>query len=152
MSKRPPELTWQDKAILIVIPFVVFIIFLIGNYISKDLTVAEAFSQKLSKKVIRDMGNIVEIIPPSGNASNTQLCRVRSREADVEFTFRYNIQGSDTMRLEIGRLLQFYGEYNYDPKGGIIEVPYKGKSGRLTGWAVYENKRYTTMEEAQDHL
>ncbi len=46
------------------------------------------------------------------------------------------------MDFQIGQLIQFFGEYHHDPKGGYVEVPFKGKSGQLNGWAVYQNKRY----------
>ncbi|MBF0498636.1 MAG: DUF3465 domain-containing protein [Candidatus Riflebacteria bacterium] len=143
MSKAPPELTWQDKAILVVIPIVVFVIFILANYVSKDLTVSDAFEQKLPKAQVRDAGTIIELSGESSPGSHSvQLCRLRSRDGLHDFTFQYNIQGSDTMKLEVGRLMQFFGEYKFDAKGGILEVPFKGKSGRMSGWAVYENRRY----------
>lgn len=152
MSKRPPELTWQDKAILVVIPFVVIAIFVVANYLNKDLTVSEAFSQRIPKTVILDSGYITELLPPDTVATAAQRCRLKSRDGDQSFVFHYNIQGSQTMNLAIGRLVQFFGEYRYDPQGGIVEVPYKGKSGRLSGWAVYENHRYfaTSSDENGD--
>ena len=51
--KRPPELTWQDKAILVAIPLVVFTIFMLANYLSQGLTVADAFEQKLRCRCAR---------------------------------------------------------------------------------------------------
>ncbi|MFZ2956582.1 MAG: DUF3465 domain-containing protein [Candidatus Ozemobacteraceae bacterium] len=148
MSKAPPELTWQDKSILVVIPVVVFVIFILANYVSKDLTVADAFEQKLSKVQVRDAGTIAELLPDLRTGSQTsQLCRLRSRDGLHEFTFQFNAQATETMKLEIGRMVQFYGEFKCDPKGGVIEVPFKGKSGRMSGWAVYENHRYYSHEE-----
>ncbi len=149
MSKRPPELTWQDKAILVVIPLIVFAIFIAANYISKDLTVSEAFQKKMTKTMIRDSGNIIELLPKDETASGTQLCKLRSREGGPDFIFKYHIEAGQTMDLQIGQLVQFFGEYHHDAKGGYVEVPFKGKSGQLTGWAVYKNKRYfsTSGEE-----
>lgn len=150
VSKRPPELTWQDKAILVVIPLVVLVVFFAANYLSKDLSINEAFDQKMEKTVIRDGGYISEILPPEATASATQKCRLRSREGNFEFLFKYNVQGSQTMDLQIGRLMQFFGEYRYDPKGGTVEVPFKGKSGKWTGWAVYENHRYFSFDDEEE--
>ena len=152
MSKKSPVLTWQDKAILIVIPLVVFAIFIFANYLSKDLTINDVFTQKLDKAMVRDSGTITELFSSAGIASPTQKCRVRSRDGETDFTFVYHIQGSDTMNLQVGRLIQFYGEYRYDNQGGMINVPFKGKSGRHTGWAVYENKRYFALGEENDNL
>jgi len=151
VSKRPPELTGQDKAILVVIPIVVLVIFILANHLSKDLTVADAFEQRLPKAQVRDGGTITEILPVPAEASGpVQLCRLRALNGTHEFTFQYNVQGSDSMRLEVGKPIQFYGEYVSDPKGGVLQVPFKGKSGRMSGWAVYENHRYYSLDEAKE--
>lgn len=145
MSKKAPELTWQDKAILIAIPIVVFTIFILANYFSQDLNVASAFEQQLPKAQVRDGGNVVKVYPQV--ATDSVSCRLKSRDSNHEYDFVFNVTGSDTIRFEIGRLVQFYGEYTHDPKGGKVEAPFKGKSGRMTGWAIYENHRYVPKEE-----
>jgi len=146
VSKKPPELTWQDKAILIAIPIVVFTIFILANYFSQDLTVNGAFDQQLPKVQVRDGGNIVKVYPQV--ATDTLSCRVKSRDSNLEYDFDYKITGSETIRFELGRLVQFFGEYTYSPQGGKVVAPFKGKSGRMTGWAIYESHRYTPKEEA----
>lgn len=152
LSKKPPEMTWQDKAILIVIPLVVFMIFIAANYFTKEPTVSEAFVKKTKKEAIRDGGNIISLLPDEGSAGATvQVCRLQSRDGTASFTFRYNVQATDTLELQVGRLLQFYGEYKYDPNGGTVEAPFKGKSGRITGWVIYGNKRYfNTKDEGSE--
>ncbi|MBF0408201.1 MAG: DUF3465 domain-containing protein [Candidatus Riflebacteria bacterium] len=152
MSKRAPELSWEDKAILVVIPVVVLIIFVVANYITGDLTVKDAFDQKLPKVEVRDGGIIHQVLPPEKSASGTALlCRIKTRDGAHEFTFKYNVQASETMNLQPGRAIQFTGEYQYNDKGGVIEVPFKGKSGRWSGWAVYENHRYYSITEDKEN-
>ena len=148
MSKRPPELTWQDKAILVAIPIVVFTIFILANYFSQDPTVADAYEQQLPDSEVRDGGNIVQLYPQT--ATDTFSCRLKSRDNRVEYDFNYKITGSETFHFEVGRLVQFYGKYKYDPKGGSVTTPYKGKSGRLNGWAIYENHRYSPKDDSGD--
>ncbi|KAF1081327.1 MAG: hypothetical protein GQF41_2133 [Candidatus Rifleibacterium amylolyticum] len=150
MSKRPPELTWQDKAILVAIPIVVFTIFILANYFSQDLTVAAAFEQKLPEAEVRDGGNIVQVYPQV--ATDSVSCRIKTRDNLAEFDFTYNITGSETIRFDVGRLVQFYGQYIYDHRGGHVYAPYKGKSGRMTGWAIYENQRYTAKGDEDNQL
>jgi len=145
VTKRPPELTWQDKAILVAIPLVVFTIFILANHFSQDLTVADAFEQQLPETEVRDGGNIVQLYPMT--ATDTVRCRVKSRDNRVEYDFSYQITGSETLKFEVGRLVQFYGKYKFDTRGGSVTTPYKGKSGRMNGWAIYENHRYSPKEE-----
>lgn len=150
MSKRPPELTWQDKAILVAIPIVVFTVFILANYFSQDLTVASAFEQKLPEAEVRDGGNVVQVYPQV--ATDSVSCRIKGRDNLTEYDFTYKITGSETISFDIGRLVQFYGQYNYDHRGGHVYAPYKGKSGRMTGWAIYENQRYTAKEDEENQL
>ena len=138
--KQPPEMTWQDKAILIAIPVVVFIIFILANHFSKDVTIADAVKKKSPMSIVRDGGHIIQVFPST--ATNTVSCRVRARDNKTEFNFNFIVTGSETMKLQVGRLIQFYGRYKYDKNGGTVTAPYKGKSGRATGWAIYENHRY----------
>lgn len=147
MTKKPPELTWQDKAILIAIPIVVFTIFILANYFSQDLNVTSAYEQQLPKANVRDGGKVVKVYPAI--ASDSVSCRLKSRTGSLEYDFVFNVTATETLNFEIGRLVQFYGEYTYSPDGGKVEAPYKGKSGRMTGWAIYENRRYVPKEEAQ---
>lgn len=144
MSKRPPELTWQDKAILVAIPIVVFTIFILANYFSQDLTVADAFEQQLPETEVRDGGNVIQLYPQV--ATDSVSCRLKTRDNRAEFDFTYKITGSETIKFEVGRQVQFFGQYKYDPKGGSVVTPYKGKSGRLNGWAIYENHRFAAAE------
>jgi hypothetical protein len=147
VTKRPPELTWQDKAILVAIPIVVFAIFILANYFSQDLTVADAFEQQLPEAEVRDGGHVVQVYPVV--ATDSVSCRLKSRDNRSEFDFVFSVTGSETIRFEPGRLVQFYGKYKHDPRGGSVVAPYKGKSGRMTGWAIYENQRFTAREDEE---
>lgn len=139
--KRPPELSWQDKAILITIPVVVFTIFILTNYFSQDLTVKDALDSKLSKVNVRDKGIIIQVYQQT--STDRVKCRLKDSNSPAEYDFVYNITGSETLKLEVGRAIQFYGQYSYDQRGGTVTTPYKGKSGRYDGWAIYGNSRYT---------
>lgn len=139
-TKKAPALTWQDKAILITIPVVVFTIFIVANYVGQDPTVEEAFESQLSKVVVRDGGIITQVYPQT--ATDTVKCRLAAKDKGVQYDFVYNITGSETLALEVGRQIQFYGEYDYSTTGGTVTTPYKGKSGRWDGWAIYGNNRY----------
>lgn len=151
MTKKPPEMTWQDKAILVAIPIVVFTIFILANHFSKDVTIADAVSQKLPDVIVRDGGHITQIYPQT--ATDTISCRLMARDNKTQFDFRFVITGSETMHLQVGRLIQFYGKYKYNQKGGLVTAPFKGKSGRTTGWAVYENHRYLPQNlDRRNHL
>lgn len=139
MTKRAPEMTWQDKAILIVIPVVVFVIFIVANYVSDDVSIAEAIERKANDLEVRDVAVVASLLPSV--ATTTQLFRARTRDGKHEFTFQFNIPGSDTIPLEPGRQFQFVGRYRHDAQGGIVEAPFK-KIKQNLGWVIYDSKRY----------
>lgn len=145
MAKPPPELTWQDKAILVVIPVVVLVIFIVSNYVTGDVDVTIAHGRKAAALEVRDLGQICALVPDVSTA--TQRCRVKARDGGLEYTFVFNVTGSHTLDLQIGRQLQFYGQYRYDEQGGVVEAPYRGKSKNWLGWVVYNNRRYMNESE-----
>lgn len=149
-TKRPPKLSWQDKAILITIPVVVLLIFVLGNYYSQDPNIEDAIASQLTGITVRDNGIISQVYPQT--ATDTIKCRLKSATSGSEFDFIYNITGSETIKFEVGNKVQFYGIYNYNPTGGSITTPYKGKSGRYEGWAVYNSNRYTATNSEQNSL
>ena len=146
--KRPPELSWQDKAILISLPVVVFVIFILTNYYSKDPTIKEAFEGKVSGICVRDGGRIVQIYQQT--ATDSVRFKMQTLDASNYFDFVYNITASETMKPELGQIIQFYGQYNYDANGGSITVPYKGKSGQIDGWAIYKGERFSGPRNQQN--
>lgn len=146
--KRPPELSTQDKAILISLPIVVLVIMLLTNYLSQDASVEDAFEGKLNGINVRDGGRIMKVYPQT--ATNSVRIRLQNLSASREFDFVYNLAASETFKPELGGIIQFYGQYNYDQNGGSITVPYKGKSGQIEGWATYGGNRYSGPKEQQD--
>lgn len=138
--KRPPELSWQDKAILISLPVVVFVIFILTNYFSQDPTINDAFEGKVSNINVRDGGRIIQIYPQT--ATDSVRFRMQTLTSPRDFDFIYKTTASETLVPQLGEIIQFYGQYNYDEKGGSITVPYKGKSGQIEGWAIYRGNRF----------
>ena len=143
--KRPPELSFQDKAILISLPIVVLVIMLLTNYMSQDASIEDAFDGQLSGINVRDGGRIMKLYPQT--ATNTVKLRLQTINGTKEFDFIYNIAASETFKPELGGIIQFYGQYTFDQNGGSITVPYKGKSGQIEGWATYGGNRYSGPKE-----
>lgn len=146
-TKRPPALSWQDKAILITIPIVVLLIFILGNYYTQDPTIEDAAASQLVGINVRDGGVVTQLYQQT--ATDSIKFRVKSINSNTEYDFTYNITGSETFKVEAGKRIQFYGQYNYDPRGGTVTTPYKTKSGRYDGWLIYNNNRYMASQTAQ---
>ena len=139
--KRPPEFSWQDKALLISLPIVVLSIFILTNYFSRDPSIDDAFNGQFKGISVRDGGRIIQVYDQT--ATDSVRFKMKTLSGLRDFDFIYILSASETMRPELGGIIQFYGQYNYDSKGGVVTVPYKGKSGQNEGWLVYGRKRYS---------
>ncbi len=140
MSKPIPELTLEDKIILIVIPVFVVILFITINIFTSETSVQKAFEKKLVEEPVGDAATILYVYPEP--APGTVSCRARVRSGETEFDFIYQILASDTIPFEAGKEIHFSGSYAYNENGGLVVVPYKGKKGKKTGWVMYEGKTY----------
>lgn len=149
MSKKPPAFTWQDKAILIMMPIIVLVVFIMANYFTQDTTVSKAFEQEKKEIEVRDGGTITQVYPML--ATDSVSCRVEAQDTGHNFDFIFVKNASDTLSFEIGRKIQFYGLYEHSKEGGKVTAPYKGKSGKLSGWAIYNNKRYAPTTEFDEN-
>ena len=127
--KRPPELSFQDKAILISLPIVILVIMVLTNYLSQDATVEDAFAGQMNGLNVRDGGRIIKVYPQT--ATSSVKIRLQTLNGARDFDFVYNLTASETLKPELGGIIQFYGQYTYDANGGTITVPYKGKSGQI---------------------
>ena len=83
--KRPPELSVQDKAILISLPIVVLVIMLLTNYLSQDASVEDAFEGKLNGINVRDGGRIMKVYQQT--ATNTVKLRLQNLSGTREYDF-----------------------------------------------------------------
>ncbi len=149
--KAPPQLTWQDKFILIAIPLVVFTIFIFANQMSRDLTTAEAIQAKKTDIDVRESGKIIKLYKQV--ASDTISCRVKSLYGGNEFDFHYKVIGSETIQFAIDREIKMLGQFKADENGGSVTAPYITKyNGRTNGWLMYDNKTYVGSMMQEDPM
>lgn len=110
---------------------------------SDDAALENAFANRLSNLQIEGQGTVVKILPDDNNDSRHQRIILRL-ESGQTLLLAHNIdlaQRIDTLRT--GDMVAFYGEYEWNPKGGVIHWTHHDPQGRHpAGWIRHDGRTY----------
>ncbi len=110
---------------------------------SDDAALENAFANRLSNLQIEGQGKVVKILPDDNNDSRHQRIIIRL-ESGQTLLLAHNIdlaQRIDTLRA--GDIIAFYGEYEWNPKGGVIHWTHHDPQGRHpAGWIRHDGQTY----------
>jgi hypothetical protein len=102
-----------------------------------------AFANRLSNLQIEGQGTVVKILPDDNNGSRHQRIIILL-ESGRTLLLAHNIdlaQRIDTLRT--GDIIAFYGEYEWNPKGGLIHWTHHDPQGRHpAGWIRHDGQTY----------
>jgi len=110
---------------------------------SDDAALENAFANRLSNLQIEGQGKVVKILPDDNNDSRHQRIIIRL-ESGQTLLLAHNIdlaQRIDTLRA--GDIIAFYGEYEWNSKGGVIHWTHHDPQGRHpAGWIRHDGQTY----------
>jgi len=110
---------------------------------SDDAALENAFANRLSNLQIEGQGKVVKILPDDNNDSRHQRIIIRL-ESGLTLLLAHNIdlaQRIDTLRA--GDIIAFYGEYEWNSKGGVIHWTHHDPQGRHpAGWIRHDGQTY----------
>lgn len=102
-----------------------------------------AFVNRLSNLQIEGQGTVAKILPDDDNGSRHQRIIIQL-ESGRTLLVAHNIdlaQRIDTLRT--GDIVAFYGEYEWNPKGGVIHWTHHDPQGRHpAGWIRHDGQTY----------
>jgi hypothetical protein len=103
----------------------------------------EAFARHRSDIQVMQEGVIVSILADDNDGDRHQRMIVRL-DNDQTLLIAHNIDiAAHVENPAKGKKLRFYGEYEWNSKGGAIHWTHKDPKGRhVDGWLEYEGKRY----------
>lgn len=108
-----------------------------------DDELESAFANRLSNLQIAGQGTVVKVLPDDNNGSRHQRIIIRLESGQTLF-LAHNIdlaQRIDTLRT--GDIVAFYGEYEWNPKGGLIHWTHHDPQGRHpAGWIRHDGQTY----------
>lgn len=110
---------------------------------SGDAAVETAYANRLSNQQLAGQGTVVKVLADDANGSRHQRFIVRL-DSGRTLLVSHNIdlaQRIDSLRA--GDTVAFYGEYEWNPKGGVIHWTHHDPQGRHpAGWLKHDGQTY----------
>ncbi len=102
-----------------------------------------AFEQKKSNVQVQGAGQVKAVLPDDNQGSRHQKFILRLENGQTVL-IAHNIDLSPRLQgLQKGDRVEFYGEYEYTPKGGVIHWTHHDPKGRhLNGWLKFNGSIY----------
>ncbi len=104
--------------------------------------IEQAYQAKKSDVQVTGHGVVVKLLKDDTKGSMHQKFLVRIN-AQQTLLFAHNIDLAPRVPVEPGDEISFYGEYVYNPKGGIIHWTHHAPRGdHAAGWIMHNGKKY----------
>ncbi|MCY6411486.1 DUF3465 domain-containing protein [Acinetobacter sp. VNH17] len=105
--------------------------------------IMQAYQQQRSNIQVQAQGTIKAILPDDNQGSRHQKM-ILQLENGLTVLIAHNIDLAPKIeRLKKGDKLEFYGEYEYNQKGGVIHWTHHDPQGKhIDGWLKYQGRMY----------
>jgi hypothetical protein len=102
---------------------------------SGDAVLANAFANRISNLQVAGQGTVIRMLPDDTNGSRHQRFILRLNSGQT-LLISHNIDLAPRIEsLREGDTVGFYGEYEWNPKGGVIHWTHDDPQGRHpAGW------------------
>ena len=105
--------------------------------------IMQAYQQQRSNIQVQAQGTIKAILPDDDQGSKHQKM-ILQLENGLTVLIAHNIDLAPKIeRLKKGDKVEFYGEYEYNQKGGVIHWTHHDPQGKhIDGWLKYQGRMY----------
>jgi hypothetical protein len=113
------------------------------NASAENGNIVQAFKQRKSNVEVEGKGEVVKILSDDNNGLKHQKFLVKI-SPEQTLLFAYNLDLAPRIEpLAVGDMLEFKGEYVYNPKGGIVHWTHKDPQGQHeAGWIKHNGQTY----------
>ena len=105
--------------------------------------IMQAYQQQRSNIQVQAQGKVKAILPDDNHGSRHQKM-ILQLEDGLTVLIAHNIDLAPKIEgLKKGDKVEFYGEYEYSPKGGVIHWTHHDPQGKhIDGWLKYQGRMY----------
>ena len=114
-----------------------------GESIQSNQTITEAFQSQLSDIQVSGSGKVSRVLSDDNKGSRHQRFILRLSSGQT-LLVAHNIDLAPRINsLQNGDLVQFFGEYEWNSKGGVIHWTHHDPGGRhVGGWLKHNGRKY----------
>ncbi len=111
--------------------------------VNSDAVIAKAFSNHESNLQVSGQGVVVKLLPDDNRGSRHQKFIIKLSSGQM-LLVAHNIDLAPKIStLREGDLVQFYGEYEWNKKGGVLHWTHRDPRGsHEAGWLQHQGKKY----------
>ncbi|MDA3508438.1 DUF3465 domain-containing protein [Acinetobacter junii] len=105
--------------------------------------IMKAYKQQISNIQVQSKGEVKAILADDNDGLRHQKM-ILKLENGLTVLVAHNIDLAPRVEgLRKGEIVEFYGEYEYSPKGGVIHWTHHDPQGKhVDGWLKYQGKSY----------
>lgn len=105
--------------------------------------IMKAYQEQISNIQVQSKGEVKAILADDNDGSRHQKM-ILKLENGLTVLVAHNIDLAPRVEgLRKGEIVEFYGEYEYSPKGGVIHWTHHDPQGKhVDGWLKYQGKSY----------
>ncbi len=103
----------------------------------------EAFENQQSNFQVKQTGRIVKILKKDNSGSRHQRFIVELTSGQKLLIAHNSDLAAEVKDLKEGEMISFYGEYEWNNKGGVVHWTHHDPRGSHPGgWLLYNNRKY----------
>ena len=108
-----------------------------------DALIDDAYANHKSNLQVSGQGIVTKLLPDDNRGSRHQKFLIKL-PSGLTLLVAHNIDLAPRMSvLRVGDTLEFYGEYAWNSKGGVIHWTHRDPNGRhVAGWLQHQGRKY----------
>lgn len=108
-----------------------------------DAVAASAFANHKSNIQVQGSGQVIKVLSDDNNGSRHQRFIIKLASGQT-LLIAHNIDLATRIdSLKVGDAVEFYGEYEWNPQGGVIHWTHHDPQGKHTaGWIKHNGQTY----------
>ncbi|MCC6209005.1 MAG: DUF3465 domain-containing protein [Gammaproteobacteria bacterium] len=108
-----------------------------------DQTLAEAFDNRRSNVQVQGSGEVIKMLADDNDGSRHQKFILRLPSGQTVLVAHNIDLASRVSALKAGDMVEFNGEYEWNPKGGVIHWTHHDPQGsHESGWIRHDGRMY----------
>jgi hypothetical protein len=109
---------------------------------ASNAEIEQAFKARKSDVQVSGHGVVIKLLKDDNKGSRHQKFLVQIN-AQQTLLFAHNIDLAPRVPLQTGDEISFYGEYVYNPKGGVMHWTHHAPRGdHVAGWILHNGQKY----------